>query len=763
LKPATKPFNKNHYVVFDVWLDIGKQGMLFIYKDGLNLGVERGDVVSVRLRGRLMNGLILNETEYNQDQNESNKYFSKDFKLSNIEKIIEKKIVNPAWTNFIFGLSDKYHTSKLKTFKTALPPGWIGKYRRSSESSNHCFWVELESNALVKKQDLTSRQYELVEFLRKSNGGVWQSLILKSGFSNQVLSKLIKDGIAKKQQRSKKTILSQSKELPFVCNINDSLPSLTKPQVLAIEKYDNLSQGQTLLLWGETGSGKTEIYMRIAEEELNRGKSCLILAPEIGLLPQLQDRFKARFGSQNILEYHSNCSNSQRAFIWKKCLETKDPLIVIGTRSSIFLPFFNLGLIVLDEEHDSSYKQENLMPCYHARDVAIYRAKNFGTKVILGSATPSIFSWKNAKPRGDFSIARIRERVTSIDSPEVKVIDMRNEFKQGHKKIFSRELISDLLSISQNKEQAIILVPRRGYGTFLSCRYCGYVVQCPNCDLSLTVHSSKKGLKWLNCHWCNFHHKYIFRCPDCYSEAFKPFGVGTQKVMEYLENEFPNLRILRFDRDTTGGRNGHREILSQFADKKADILVGTQMIAKGIDLPDVTLSVILAADGLLHRPDISAEENALQLFVQLAGRSGRFKKKGKVIVQTYKPNHPVINYLRSNDYEGFLKDSLNLRKESNLYPYCRVCLFKISGQDSIKTSNTTIKIANYLKPICLENNWKLIGAAPSLIPKVAGKFRWQIMIQGKDELDITLPIDSHIWDLIPSNVSMIIDPDPMEI
>ena len=523
-----------------------------------------------------------------------------------------------------------------------------------------------------------------------------------------------------------------------------------------------MQPGDVCLLWGETGSGKTEIYMRMADNQLLSQKSCLILAPEIGLIPQLVDRFSKRFQTE-VYEYHSNCSAKHRTLVWKKVIDDDGPLIVIGTRSAVFLPIQNLGLIIIDEEHDVSYKQDSPMPCYDARDVALERVKKNPAKLILGTATPSMRTWKRVVFEKQLKMMRMKKRISSTEIPEIKVVDMRDEFQNGNTKIFSRELLDMISRLKENKDQAIILIPRRGYNGFLSCRNCGFIINCPNCDVPLSVHVGSKGKQWLSCHWCDHKAKLIKSCPDCKSSAFKPFGIGTQRVIEFLNYEFPELRVLRFDRDTTSGKDGHRKILSNFSNGNADILVGTQMLAKGIDIPNITLSVVIAADGLLHRPDISAEEKSLQLFLQLAGRAGRAKKPGKVIFQTYKPSHPVISYLKNRDYEGFLAESSKLRKDAKLFPFCQVCLLKVSGENYEATENTAAKLAKYLTGFCKDNNWTIIGPAPSLISKVGNKFRWQILMHGPEKSKLPLPDRFKLWEIIPKNVFLSIDQNPVEL
>ena len=533
-----------------------------------------------------------------------------------------------------------------------------------------------------------------------------------------------------------------------------------KEQHSAIVSYETLAYGSALLLWGVTGSGKTEVYLHIVANELALRRSCLILTPEIGLIPQLVDRFTKRFG-RCVLEYHSNCSAKERVQTWRKILNNSHPFVVIGTRSAVFLPLADLGLIVLDEEHDSSYKQESPMPCYHARDMALSRAKRFGAKVVLGSATPSLVTWKNLLPNGSIEIANLKDRISRQPLPKVFVVDMRQELAQGNRKLISAPLKERLKNLPGSGEQAVVLVPRRGYNNFLSCRSCGEVVHCPNCDVALTVHSSTSQ-KWLRCHWCDYRARIERHCNECGSTAFKPFGAGTQRVMEKLSQELEGLRLLRFDRDTTGGRYGHRKLLERFGAGDADVLIGTQMLAKGMDLPQVTLAVVLAADGLLHRPDLFAEEQALQLFMQLAGRAGRGERPGEVLVQTYCPNHPVIKHLIDGRYEEFVKKELNLRKEVGLVPFRRACLLRFAGESASTTATAATALAEQIRPSCDRHSWNVVGPAPSMVGRVAGRSRWQLLLHGPEGSPLPLPKGSVLWESLPKEVSLSVDPDPLQ-
>ncbi len=758
MKPASNQLSNISYRL-EVLLDIGSSRDSFYYLDGNNLGVEVGDIVIVKFRGSLFNGLVISKENFSTINNdEENITGRKSIKYLFVEGILQKKIVDAWWRDWIESLASFYMVSNLKMLKTAFPPGWIGKHKKISQGLKDQIWIETKKPLDIKKNELTNKEFLLINTL--SEKGNWQIELVKSGFNYTLINSMVgKDYLVKSKRE--KTI---NPKLNVFLNDHFAIkkPNLTNEQKIAYQEFKAMEAGDVLLLWGETGSGKTEVYMRISEEQLLKKKSCLILAPEIGLIPQLFDRFNKRFNNI-VYEYHSNCSSSHRSLVWKKIINANEPLIVIGTRSAVFLPIKNLGLIIMDEEHDISYKQDSPMPCYDARDVAIKRVKRTSAKLIFGSATPSMKTWKKCIYEKNFKLVRMIQRISRNEAPEIKIIDMRHEFKKGNMKILSNELLELLSKLSLKNEQAIILIPRRGHSGFLSCRNCGYLINCPNCNVPLSVHLGSKGKKWLNCHLCDHKSRLINHCPECNSSAFKPFGIGTQRVIEFLNEEFPDLRVLRFDRDSTSGKDGHRDILSRFSKGDADILVGTQMLAKGLDMPNITLSVVIAADGLLHRPDISAEEKSLQLFLQLAGRAGRAQKKGKVIVQTYKPSHPVISYLQKRDYERFLIESSKVKKNSNLFPFCNICLLKFSGENYELTESVAIKVAKYLINLCEQKNWKLIGPAPSLISKVGKKFRWQILIHGPEGSNIPLPERSLLWKLIPKNVFLTIDVNPAEL
>ena len=754
---------KSDLKTVDVWLDVGKQGRCFTYLDANCLGVEIGDVVLVRLKGRATQGIVVKigslSDQYSID---SSLKGVGQIKYQNIEALIEPSAVSSDWRDWIEAVARSCYTSPFKMLKAAMPPGWLGYRRKANLNGKSFWWISLAKNPISGKK-LSTRQKELEQHLIRLGGGIWRKNLEKYGFSSYIIERLILSGRATKERR---ICIAESKQRPLEQQFDlkqIESPILTQEQKNSIKIFSSLPPGGGMLLWGVTGSGKTEVYLQLVSESINERKSSLILAPEIGLIPQLVDRFRSRFGAR-VLEYHSGCSDKERIQTWREIRNNSEPLIVVGTRSAVFLPLNRLGLIVLDEEHDSSYKQESPMPCYDARILALDRVERSGAKVVLGSATPSLRTWKQLKPEGCLSLSRLTSRISERSLPSVHIVDMRREFESGHRSLFSRYLMQQISCLPAKGHQAVVLVPRRGYSPFLSCRSCGEVVECPNCDVALTLHKGKKGEEFLRCHWCDYRSGFGSNCNHCGSSAFKPFGAGTQRVLEKLMEELQGLRVLRFDRDTTGGRDGHRRLLEKFAEGEADVLIGTQMLAKGMDLPNVTLAAVLAADGLLHRPDLQAEEQSLQLFLQLAGRSGRGEFPGQVIIQTYCPDHPVISHLKDGSYQDFLEKESKLRRQAGLIPYSRACLIRLSGESPSLTASTSAALAKRLKPICDSSGWILVGPAPALVSRVAGKTRWQILLHGPEASSLPLPQDClSLWEELPKGISLSVDPDPLHM
>ena len=735
----------------EVWLEAGREGRCFSYSADATLELEPGDLVRVSLRGRPMHGLVVSRSELNELGSDP---------LQEVEALLQKAAVAPDWRQWLDHVAERCHLSSFRMLKAALPVGWLGQARSRAVQSGRLMWWVSPGKPGPDTHEPTPRQRQVLSLLDNHGSGLWQRSLEQQGVSAGLLRALQQKGWIQREHRRRtpeETLSPGSGEADL-----ESPRSLTEEQQKVMDQFAALPPGGGFLLWGVTGSGKTEIYLQLAEKELAAGRHVLMLTPEIGLIPQLVDRCRRRFGAR-VLEYHSGCRDRERLQVWRRCLDSAQPLLVVGTRSAIFMPLDPLGMVVLDEEHDSSYKQESPMPCYHARDLALDRARRCGARVLLGSATPSLDTWVQLQPDGPLQLGRLTQRISQQALPPVHVIDMRHELAEGHRRLISRPLMERLAALPEKGEQAVVLVPRRGYSPFLGCRSCGEVVMCPHCDVPLTVHRGSGGREWLRCHWCDHRDEVGNRCGHCGSTAFKPFGAGTQRVLELLAQELEDLRLLRFDRDSTGGRDGHRRLLDRFAGGEADVLIGTQMLAKGMDLPRVTLAAVLAADGLLHRPDLRASEQAMQLLLQLAGRAGRGERPGQVLVQTYNPDHPVIRHLVDGRYESFLKEEVELRREAALVPFSRACLLRLSGESASATATAASVLAERIRPICQERSWWLLGPAPAPVARVAGRSRWQLLLHGPVDSALPLPPGSTLWDELPRGVALSVDPDPMEL
>ena len=493
---------------------------------------------------------------------------------------------------------------------------------------------------------------------------------------------------------------------------------LNEEQQNAVNKVISYSEFKPFLLYGVTGSGKTEVYMHIIDEVLKRGKEAIVLVPEISLTPQLTSIFKSRFKG-NVAILHSRLSDGEKYDEWRR-IERKEVKIAVGARSAIFAPFTNLGLIVIDEEHSSTYHQEN-MPTYNAIDVALKRCKNHNALLVLGSATPLIESYTRAK-LNIYTLLELKNRVNK-QMPSVKLIDMCEEFKKGNR-IISDELKNKITERLNNNEQVIILLNRRGYTTSLVCTECGEVIKCPNCDIPLVLHKTSSKLK---CHYCNYETNTFELCPKCKSKNLKSLGFGTEKLEETIKEMF-KARVIRMDVDTTSKKGAHEEIINAFAEHKYDILIGTQMIAKGLDFKDVTLVGVINGDAGLNVPDFRSSERTFQLLNQVSGRSGRSTKKGEVIIQGFNIDHYSIRLASINDYKTFYDYEMKIRKELNYPPFCDILLIKIMDKDIDKCFIEGNKIVNYLEKTGLS----VLGPSSALIPKINNIYTVQIIVKYKE-------------------------------
>lgn len=488
---------------------------------------------------------------------------------------------------------------------------------------------------------------------------------------------------------------------------------------------------ENFLLHGITGSGKTEIYLQLVEEMLNESKDTIILVPEISLTPQTIDRFVGRFGDE-VAVFHSKLSQGEKFDEWRRIKEGKVK-IVVGARSAIFAPFNNLGLIVIDEEHENTYKSSQ-NPKYDSIEVALKRTKLENAVLVMGTATPSIENYYNSL-NGKFRLLEIKERATKMDLPEVTLVDMREELNNGNKSIFSYKLLEELKRNLDNKKQSILFLNRRGFSTFISCRACGYVAKCENCDISMTYH---RNINKLRCHYCGITVNPPNVCPVCNSKYIKYFGIGTEKVEEMTKELFPEANIVRMDSDTTSKKGDFEDILEQMKQGKIDILIGTQMISKGLDFPNVTLVGIIAADTTLNLPDYRSPEKAFQLITQVAGRSGRGDMAGSVILQTYNPEHYSIMFAKEQDYYNFFNTEISLRKEFMYPPFINLINILVYGENNSIVHEKIQKIYDIIKEqMIIHHNGDLqnylIGPNPAPIERIKNNYRWNILVKALDD------------------------------
>jgi primosomal protein N' (replication factor Y) len=496
---------------------------------------------------------------------------------------------------------------------------------------------------------------------------------------------------------------------------------------------------EVFLLHGVTGSGKTEVYLQSIQECLDLDKEAIVLVPEISLTPQMVERFKGRF-CDKVAVLHSRLSAGERYDEWRKIMR-KQVQVVIGARSAVFAPFTRIGLIIIDEEHESSYKQEE-SPKYHAREVAVHRARSHGAVVVLGSATPSLESMHRTTPQHDpllddspsYKLLTMKSRVEGRPLPEVFIVDMREELKSGNRSMFSGALYKAVEQRLLKKEQMVLLLNRRGYATFVMCRTCGFVAACPHCDISLTFHQSSHMLR---CHYCGYAEREVKLCPSCNSEHIRHFGTGTQRVEEELSKLFPGIRVIRMDVDTTTEKGSHEKWLTMFRDKKADVLLGTQMVAKGLDFPDVTLVGVIAADTSLNIPDFRAAERTFQLLTQVAGRAGRHQKLGEVYVQTYTPDHYSVQCASRHDYHSFVSEELIHRGKLGYPPLHRLILVTLSHEQVPFLVRTAEAFATRLKELAksakkkagAEFSLDVLGPVASPVSRIKDRYRFQCVVK----------------------------------
>lgn len=662
--------------------------------------IKKGQKVRVPFGKQILNGLIVNLTN-NKPEYETKEIYlieNPDIYLNEEQMEIASFIKNETLCTLISAYQAMLPSAlKIKTQKTNYDI--FDTYVKLTQDKN-------KINKYIINNPRSKRKIEIIEMLETGK-------VLKKGLPSNIVNILLKEGIIELENIKKHRI-----------NIENNLikgHELNDEQKIAYKTVkDKINEYNTYLLEGVTGSGKTEVYMKLISEVIKNGKSAIVLVPEICLTTQTVKRFYDRFGA-NVAVFHSGLSNGEKYDEYQK-IYNDEVKIVVGTRSSIFVPLKNLGIIIIDEEHSDTYKQET-NPRYDAIEVAKFRCKYNNIPLVLASATPSLEAKARAS-KGVYKLLTLKKRANNMMLPETILVDMQEEIKKRNF-IFS-EILKDKISEKlHNKEQVILLLNRRGFSTFITCSACGYTYKCPNCDITLTYHKTSNNLR---CHYCGYYIKKDDLCPNCHENALNYLGLGTQKLEEELKKLYPNANIIRMDQDTTSKKGSYQRIIDDFADEKYDILLGTQMISKGLDFKNVTLVGIINADTSLNIPDFRANEKTFNLLYQTSGRAGRDKKPGEVIIQTFNPENEVLKFVKDNNYEAFYNYEMDIRHKLKYPPYTYITVLNIKSIDYDLAS----KEANKVKKI-LDNNLDkktiIYGPTPASIFKINNIYNFQIIVK----------------------------------
>ncbi len=705
--------NKNIDKVFDYLIPESFQDKICI---GMRVLVPFGKMI--------LEGFVL------EIKNEKNT----DKELKEIIDIVDHDIVlNDELLNLGKKMQEKTLATLISCYQVMLPKALKAK-KNSSISIRYDTYYKLGNYS--EDDTFNDKQKMIIDLIKEKGSVLKKDLALISSSS---LNTLIRKGI----------LIEEKKEhyrLEYTNHIVMK-KTLTDEQKNVVSEVIN-SSPKNYLLYGVTGSGKTEVYMEIIDYYLSLGKSSIVLVPEISLTPQMVHRFQERFGNK-IAALHSALSEGEKYDEWRR-IARGEVSIVIGARSAIFAPLKNIGIIIIDEEHSDSYKQSDMNPRYNAKDIAFMRGEYHKASVILGSATPSLESM--ARAGKIYTLLRLPHRVNGKLLPKVTIVDMNQSLKsvKGH---FSKELLDAISEETGKGQQVILLLNRRGYSSFVTCKNCGYTFKCPNCDISLTYHKTSNTLR---CHYCGYGEKVYDVCPNCHEKSLSNLGVGTQKIEEELNHNFPLLKVLRMDYDTTSRKGMHEEMIDSFQKHEYDILLGTQMVAKGLDFSNVTLVGVINADTSLNIPDFRSSENTFSLLSQVAGRSGRSEKEGRVIIQTFNPDHYAIAYTKNHDYLSFFYKEMEIRKQMKYPPYVYLCTLRVSGKDSNYIWGEANKIKKSLDRNLVDDI--ILGPSGCSVFKMNNIFRYNIIIKYKKDNNL-YEILTKIIDHYKSNNKIKIDID----
>lgn len=657
-----------------------------------------------------------------------------------ISLVDETPILNDEMLELGKYISKKTLCNLISAYQTMLPSALKAKSKTKINKKYVSYLkIKKEANLLSVKN---MKQKEILS-LFKNKDKVLKNVA--NNISNSSVKTLIKNNVLEELKIEKYRLNNKNIKEKSLIILNEEQKSAVNKILIKKNVF------QPFLLHGVTGSGKTEVYMHLIEEIIKDGKEAIVLVPEISLTPQLVNHFKKRFGSI-IAVLHSRLSNGEKYDEWRK-IERKEVKVAIGARSAIFAPFTNLGIIIIDEEHEATYKQEN-NPKYNAIDIALWRAKRYKIPVILGSATPRIESYTRAK-MGIYELCTLKKRVNQ-NLPKVTLINMKEEIKKGNR-ILSELLRNKMEEVLNKNEQIILLLNRRGYSTIITCKECGYVHKCPNCDIPLTYHKSSNTMR---CHYCGYGSKKLNICPTCNSNNINDYGMGTEKLEQYIQNQFSKSKVIRMDNDTTSKKGSHEQIINEFREENYNILIGTQMIAKGLDFPKVTLVGVINGDASLNIPDFRSGERTFQLLNQVAGRAGRANLIGEVIIQGFNINHYSIRYASMHDYSSFYQEEMKIRQILKYSPYYNLCYIKISSKNDEDAFKAGEKIMTYLKSKNLKDTY-FLGPTPSNIPKINHIYYFGIVIKYKNSNQVfkELQFINDIYKKDKVNVDIDINPN----
>ena len=672
--------------------------------------------------------------------------------------LTEKQIELAQW------MSKRYFCNVSDCIKQMLTPGTKNKNNEKNVQDKMINVVYLKKDIEEIQFDIevgkikSEKQKKILQFLKSNEGTTIQEIEMFTGGTRAIVKTLEKNGYIEIVEKKVERNPLANKQMAKTENLQ-----LTDEQRSAYNSVMSAMQEgrySQFLLYGVTGSGKTEVYLQLIGEALKRGKTAIVLVPEISLTPQMIDRFIARFNKDEIAVLHSKLSIGERYDEWNKIKEGKAK-IIIGARSAIFAPTENIGIIIIDEEHDSSYKSEAI-PKYDAKEIAKKIAKENSCPLVLGSATPDLVTYYKAQ-EGKIELLELTKRANNSKLPEVEIVDLKMELANGNRSMLSVSLHDAIENNLKEKRQTILFLNRRGYSTFIMCRECGYTVKCKNCNISMTYHKTENKLK---CHYCGYEENVVTICPECHSTKIRYFGTGTQRLEQEINKIFPQASTIRMDIDTVTKKNSHEKILNKFKNENINILIGTQMVVKGHHFPNVTLVGVIAADSSLNIDDYRANERTFQLLTQVAGRAGRENLDGKVIIQTYNPENFSIICAQKQDYQMFYNTEIALRKQLKYPPFCDIMLIgfnSLSEKEIIELSN---RVYNYLKSKLNGQDFIVLKPMPSPIDKIQNRYRWRIIIKGNITEEVNSTINECLQKIYEANyknttVSVDVNPNSM--